>query len=175
MRGADFGTVVGGLVVRGSVREGMAMSLGPDRHGAFLATSVASIQRSCVTVATADAGHHATLALRGVPASAVRRGMVLVTCPNPSRVAQVFETILSPVTAALDTLRVATTGVVHAGPARQSATVTELALTDGVTPAAARVRLSFARGPEYLEIGDLFFFRTEAGFFKGVVMGGMQR
>jgi hypothetical protein len=163
----DFGTVVAGQVVRSTVAEGAAVRLGPDADGDFVHTIVTSIRRSCVAVASASAGQHVTLALRDVPAMAVRRGMVLVQRPDRARVVQRFEATVEAVSAPVDALRVNSVGMLHVGAVRQAAVVA----ADVIPPVGGRARATFslARHPEYLAVGDRFLFRCSQGFVKGQV------
>ena len=169
----DFGTVVAGLVVRGVVREGAALRLGPDAAGDFVHTTVTSIQRSCVAVSAVEAGQHGTFALRDVAASAVRRGMVLVQRAERTRIARQFTATVEAVSAPASAVRTNTVGMLHIGSVRQAAVVGEVSTTadtlaGGAAPPAQAV-FYLARTPEYLAVGDRFLFRCSSGFVKGEV------
>jgi GTPase len=87
------GTVVNGTLLSGScfvlsnvqlsfslgvIHAGDTLLLGPDTTGVFIPTQVKSIHRKCIPVSTVSAGQTATLALKKVKRSAIRKGMVLV-------------------------------------------------------------------------------------------------
>lgn len=75
------GTVVAGILRAGAVNAGDPVLLGPDSRGRFRATAVKSIERRRVRVGSATAGQAASLALKGVRRTEVRRGMVVLAAP----------------------------------------------------------------------------------------------
>lgn len=73
------GTVVGGVVVAGCMREAHEhLLIGPDATGAFEPVHVRSIHAKRVPVRSVQAGQSAGFALRKVRRDAVRPGMVLI-------------------------------------------------------------------------------------------------
>jgi GTPase len=72
------GTVVSGIVKSGSVRAGDSVLVGPDFLGQFQTTTIRSIERKRIPVASCSAGHSASFALRRVRRRDVRKGMVLL-------------------------------------------------------------------------------------------------
>jgi len=80
------GTVVGGMVVAGRMREAHEhLLLGPDSSGRFEPVHLRSIHAKRVLVRAVDAGHSAGFALRKVRRDSVRTGMVLIDArANPT-------------------------------------------------------------------------------------------
>ena len=76
----NVGSVVGGLLVSGSVKTGDRLSVGPFENGVFKSVTVNSVHRNRVPCRLVRAGESATLAFSDdVPP--LRRGMVLLS-PN---------------------------------------------------------------------------------------------
>lgn len=73
------GCVVSGVLLAGTVKTGDAVLIGPDSLGAFIPTSVRSIERKRVRVAGAVAGQSVALALKRIRRNQVRKGMVLLS------------------------------------------------------------------------------------------------
>ena len=166
---AEFGTVVSGHVARGRVSEALQLQLGPTAAGEFVPTTVASIRRSCVTVAAVEQGQHATLALRNVAAATVRRGMVLVSRPQQARVTWAVRATVEPITAGAPALRANTAGTLYIGSVRQAAVVRTVAPADPGAGTARHAEFRLARNPEYLAVGDRLLFRWSGGYAKGEV------
>lgn len=72
------GTVVGGTVLAGVVKNNATMMLGPDGNGKFVPVLVKSIHCKRVPVRQVKAGQAAGFALRKIRRSAIRKGMVLL-------------------------------------------------------------------------------------------------
>lgn len=72
-----IGTVVSGLIVEGTVREGDEMLLGPNDLGEFSTVSIISLQRHKIPCNFARAGQKCTMAIRTNGSTKVRKGMVM--------------------------------------------------------------------------------------------------
>ena len=64
---AGVGNVVGGPLLRGTVREGDELLLGPTDDGCFHTVTVGSLHRNRLACRTVTAGQAACLSLNGVP------------------------------------------------------------------------------------------------------------
>ncbi|KAG6461586.1 GTP-binding protein 2 [Manduca sexta] len=73
--GESSGPVVGGLVVKGQIREGDQLIMGPLEDGSFSSTVVRSVHRNRAACRAARAGHCCSV---GLAAGAPRPGMVLL-------------------------------------------------------------------------------------------------
>ncbi|KAJ1664157.1 hypothetical protein IW140_004272 [Coemansia sp. RSA 1813] len=139
------GTVVSGVLAAGEVRVGDSVWLGPDFHGAFVATTIKGIHRKRVEVESAQAGQSVSLALRKISRQLVRNGMVITS--KADRITQ--QPLAPPIAsgtfeAEIVVLYHSTTitpryqAMVHCGCVRQSARV--LSITHVDTTATHTVR-----------------------------------
>jgi len=71
-----IGTVVSGLMIVGTIREGDEMLIGPDDEGNFTPVSIISLQRHKIPCNFVRAGQKCTMAIKGHNFK-VRRGMVM--------------------------------------------------------------------------------------------------
>jgi GTPase len=71
--------VVSGTLLSGTIHMGDTLLLGPDSLGAFTQCAIKGIQRKRVNVAAVMAGQSASLALKKIKRTFLRRGMVLVS------------------------------------------------------------------------------------------------
>lgn len=69
----DVGTVVGGILVQGVIREGDSLALGPDDRCEFTPTKVTTIHRYRSCCRLVKAGQAATLALDQVDRVTIRK------------------------------------------------------------------------------------------------------
>lgn len=69
----EVGTVVGGILVKGVIREGDRLAIGPDNECKFTNTHVSSIHRYRSQCRLVKAGQAATLALRHVDRELIRK------------------------------------------------------------------------------------------------------
>lgn len=72
-----IGTVVSGLIIEGTVREGDEMLLGPNDLGEFSNVAIVSLQRHKIPCNFARAGQKCTMAIRTHTNTKVRKGMVM--------------------------------------------------------------------------------------------------
>lgn len=173
------GTVVAGTVMRGCVRVGGTMLLGPDRFGEFQPVTVRSIHVQYTPVEVAVPGGSAAFAVRPKKARAaaaskkswVRKGMSLVD-PRLHPVAHwEFEAEIL-VLHHQTTLCVGYAPIMHCGVISQCARVTGMTDMAGAPLAALRtgdraiITCRFMYRAEYIHTGDLLLFRE--GRAKGV-------
>lgn len=77
-----IGTVVSGLMIEGTIREGDEMLLGPDDRGNFSNVVIVSLQRHKIPCNYARAGQKCTMAISTSSGIKVRRGMVMKEVDN---------------------------------------------------------------------------------------------
>lgn len=119
------GTVVSGVVLRGCVSSGDVLQFGPDSTGSYRNVSIKSIHVQRNPSNQAQAGQHATLALKRVKRSECRSGMVLLS-PSlfPSAVRRFDATIL--ILNHRSEIKTGYQPVVHVGTVVQSAKIVSL-------------------------------------------------
>lgn len=165
------GTVVNGIIHSGTVRVGDQIMLGPDSTGAWVQTSVKSMQRKRSTVTNADAGQSVSLALKRVRKAQVRKGMVIVhKTDTPPRAVRRFEgqvLILYHNT----TLQRNYQAMLHCGAIRQTVKIVGMDHPQGIlrTGDRATVEFEFMQVPELVKVGSKLLFREGKTKGLGVV------
>ena len=168
------GTVASGIVLKGTVRAGDELLLGPDPAGAFRRVEVGSIHCNRAPFQHATAGCSASFALREVAADEVRAGQMLLGHGATPRVCSAFEASVTFVTPRTAGSRPPPDATVYVGGARQLATVAAAAAgavgAVGQQAAAARgeaglplvqlLHFTFTRQPEHVNVGAHFLFRN---------------
>ncbi|GBG34730.1 GTP-binding protein 1 [Hondaea fermentalgiana] len=166
------GIVVGGTVARGEAHLGQRIWIGPDKAGSFRQVVIRSIHRQCVPSQAAFEGQHATLAVKSVGRTTLKRdsfrkGMVGVG--EPDHAAALAQTVWE-FEADVKVLHHSTTidrgysPFIHLAGVRQSARIVQI-LSDKGEEVLARtgsqvfVRFRFLHCAEYLEIGRPLIFR----------------
>lgn len=76
----EAGTVLGGIVKRGIVREGDPMLVGPREDGTFMETGVATVRRNRTPCRVARAGEAVTVTLTNIERADVRKVLGNLTC-----------------------------------------------------------------------------------------------
>ncbi|UYV79572.1 GTPBP2 [Cordylochernes scorpioides] len=162
----DVGTVVGGLLVRGVIREGDQLWAGPSEAGAYLPVQVTSLHRHKVPCRVVRACESATLGLVLPHGTHLRNGQVLVGSELQAPVVQFFQ-------AQVHVLYVATAicpgfqTTVHIGNVRQTAVLVAILGSHSlVTNEKASVMFRFLRHPECIHPGSRLLFRE--GQTKGI-------
>jgi GTPase len=165
------GTVVAGTMISGTVSLGQTLYLGPDSLGNFLSCQIKGVQRKRVTVPKVYAGQCASLALKKIKRSMIRKGMVVVgkelaiQPPPESHSCREFEAevvILFHST----TIGPRYQAMLHCGVVRQTVSLVSMQSEVLRTGDRALVRFRFMRFPEYLKVGARLLFRE--GRTKGV-------
>jgi len=153
-----IGTVLSGTVLQGSIRSGDTVLLGPDKNGVFSNVVVKDMRTNDVKTNHVRAGQSATLALRNVPSSYIRNGMV-VLAPNSNPVVcyefQAEVLVLYHST----TITVGYESVVHCSNVNQTARVVAMDKDILRTGDKAVVTFRFLFSPEYLLVGRRVIFR----------------
>lgn len=160
------GTVVSGPLLKGTVKVGQTLYLGPDSLGKFNPVSIKSIHLKRMSITEASAPHIVALALKRTKRNAVRRGSVLLS--SPGEAVWEFSADILVLFQHSTTIAHRYQAVVHCGVVRQTAQVVDIEKDNGVmrTGDRARVRFRFTRFPEYLQKGARILFRE--GRTKGI-------
>ncbi|CAF3676418.1 unnamed protein product [Rotaria sordida] len=152
------GTVVSGTTLRGTIKLGDNLQLGPDPLGQFKTVQIRSIHRKRMPVKECKGGQTSSFALRKIKKSELRKGMVLLSPAIPPIAYWEFEAdllILHHPT----TISTKYQAMVHCGSIRQTATIVSMSAEHLHTGDRANVRFRFIKSPEYLRLGMKLIFR----------------
>ncbi|GAM26974.1 hypothetical protein SAMD00019534_101490 [Acytostelium subglobosum LB1] len=159
------GTVVSGTVMKGRITIGENLLIGPDDSGNWINVQVKSIHTKRMPVKQVKAGQNASVALKKIKRSALRKGMIL-THPSAKPIAvREFEAEIV-VLYHSTTITVNYEAVVHCGASQQCARI--IWIDKGVirTGDKAKVRFRYMARPEFLNDGSRLIFRE--GRAKGI-------
>ena len=152
------GTVVSGLISKGSIKINDMLYLGPDSLGHYQQVSIRSIHRKRLPVNEVRSGQTASFALKKVRRDEVRKGMVMLASQGQPPAYWEFKAeilILHHAT----TISVRYQAVIHCGSIRQTAQILEMNAECLRTGDKASVRFRFIKNPEYLRLGQKMIFR----------------
>ncbi|CAF3813523.1 unnamed protein product [Rotaria magnacalcarata] len=155
---ADICAVVSGTTLKGIIKIGDNLQLGPDPLGQFKTVQIRGIHRKRMPVDKCRGGQTASFALRKIKKSELRKGMVLLSPAIPPVSYWEFEAdllILHHPT----TIGVKYQAMVHCGSIRQTATIVSLPVENLRTGDRANVIFRFIKSPEYLRLGMKLIFR----------------
>lgn len=164
----DVGTVVGGLLTRGVLREDDRLLAGPAHDGTFHPVRVLSVQRNRVPCRLVRAGESATLALLPSSGALLRRGTVLCHADSRPTAARLFRARVR-VLSHPGKLAVGFQAMVQVGNVQQTAVVVGVRGGSGATLACADrgvLLFKFVRQPECLRQGARLLFHQ--GQAKGI-------
>ncbi|CAG5136735.1 unnamed protein product [Candidula unifasciata] len=161
----DVGTVVGGLIQRGSIRQGDRLWLGPADDGSYREVKVRTVHRNRLPCRLIQAGQAACVALIDVGREEVRKGMVLLSPESPLYCCKVFEADVY-VLFHNKCITVGFQTTVHIGTVCQTAVITHIDRPHIKTNEKARVTFTFKFKPEHIRVGSRLLFRD--GRSKGM-------
>jgi len=153
-----IGTVLSGTLLQGSIRSNDTVLLGPDRNGVFVPVGVKDMRTNDVKTNHVRAGQSATLALRNVPSSYIRTGMVVLDRDAKPVVCYEFQAEVL-VLYHSTTISVGYESVVHCSNVNQTARVVSMDKEILRTGDKAVVTFRFLFYPEYLLVGRRVIFR----------------
>ncbi|KAL8612833.1 hypothetical protein ACOMHN_038088 [Nucella lapillus] len=159
------GTVVGGVIKRGSIREGEKLLVGPSDEGTFEEVKVRTVHRNRLPCRLIQAGQAASVALIDVERERLRKGMVLLSPSADVACCRKFEADVYVLFHSNKISRNFQT-TVHIGTVCQTAVITSINKSYIKTNEKARVVFAFKFKPEYLRVGARLLFRD--GKSKGV-------
>ncbi|ELT99327.1 hypothetical protein CAPTEDRAFT_18841 [Capitella teleta] len=162
---SGVGTVVGGTLLRGSVRQGDQLLLGPSDSGEFQPVRISTIHRNRVPCAFATAGQTACLSLSGIDQWSVRKGMVLLSAQLSPVACLEFEADVYLLFHSNFICKGFQT-VIHVGNVRQTASIVKMNKNSLETNEKAVVTFRFLCRPEYIRVGSRLLLRE--GRTKGM-------
>lgn len=164
---AGVGTVVGGTILRGTIKEGDNLLIGPNDDGLFFPVTVGSIHRNRLPCRLATAGQSACVSIGKPIANScpIRKGMVLVSPDLKPQACHEFEADIYVLFHNKFICRGFQT-VIHVGNVRQTAIITKMSKGGIQTNEKAIVMFKFINRPEYIRVGSRLLFRE--GRTKGM-------
>ncbi|XP_071159235.1 GTP-binding protein 2-like [Mytilus edulis] len=160
------GSVVGGTIHRGSIKEGEALQLGPLEDGSFTKVYVKSVYRNRLPCRLIQAGQTATVALNNVKREVLRKGMVLLSPEVQPSVCYQFEADVfllfhtNKITIGFET-------TLYVGSVCQICRIEKIYQKDSIrTSEKAQVLFRFIKQPEHITVGSKLLFRQ--GVTKGM-------
>ena len=160
-----MGTVVAGSVVRGTIKEGDQLMIGPSDAGIFRHVTVSSVHRNRLPCRIATVGQTACVSFSCELDIPVRRGMVLVSPEVAPAACYEFEADIYLLFHA-GCLSSKFQTVVHVGNVRQTACIVRMNKGSIRTNEKASVTFRFRNRPEYIRNGTRLLFRE--GKTKGM-------
>ncbi|XP_005099040.1 GTP-binding protein 2 [Aplysia californica] len=161
----DVGTVAGGIIQRGSIREGDQLMLGPSDDGSYRKVKVKTVHRNRLPCRLIQAGQAACVALQDIEREAVRKGMVLVSPQSPLYSCLRFEADVY-VLFHNKSITVGFQTTIHIGTVCQTAVIRDIDRHHIRTNEKAKVTFEFKFKPEHLRVGSRLLFRD--GKSKGM-------
>jgi GTPase len=152
------GTVISGTTLKGHIKLGDTLLLGPDLMGQFTPILIKSIHRKRMPVKEVRGGQTASFSLKKMKRSQIRKGMVMVSPTIEPKACWEFEgeiLVLHHPT----TISVKYQAMVHVGSVRQTATIVSMSSDHLRTGDKAIVRFRFIKNPEYLRCDMRMVFR----------------
>lgn len=167
----DAGTVLGGVLTRGIVREGDPVIVGPREDGTFVSTSIATLRRNRTPCRVARAGEAVTVTLTSIDRADIRKGTVLLSPSVPlndtSNSCAEFEADMFVLFSTRVGVRQGFQGTIYVASAMQNAIIQEIKDKESLAAGEkGRVKFKYMRHPEFLRVGSRVLFRE--GRTKGV-------
>jgi GTPase len=164
-KAGDVGQIIGGLLTKGVITEGMQMQIGPHKNGTFQNVMIKSIHRNRVPCRMVRAGQSAALCLNSYIPN-LRNGMVLLKADSNAKGCLFFQASVSVLFHATAIYQGYQT-TVHIGNIRQTAVVLGIFPSKCIhTNERASVLFKFKVHPEYVTVGQRLLFREGAA--KGI-------
>lgn len=161
----DVGPVVGGIIQRGSIREGDQLLLGPCDNGSFVEVKVKTVHRNRLPCRLIQAGQAACVAVADIGRDVLRKGMVLLSSDTSPSCCKEFEADVY-VLFHNKSIAVGFQTTIHIGTVCQTAVITRIDRPHIKTNEKAKVTFTFKFKPEYLRVGSRLLFRD--GRSKGM-------
>lgn len=171
------GTVVSGILLKGNVKPNDHLLLGPDSLGGYRKLQIKSIHNKRVPVINAEAGEYVCFALKKIPRTFVKRGMVIISDNHKLRSSWEFYADIEVVNSHHTTIKIGYQSLLHIHNIRQSASVLQI-IKKSDSPKdneekkyirskdRAKVHYKFSNRPAFIKEGDKFIFRE--GNVRGV-------
>lgn len=171
------GTVVAGVLQRGTAKVGDNVVIGPDGLGAYIKTQIKSIHQKRVNVGEVKAGSYVCFCLKKVSKSWIRRGMVILESKQQAMTVWQFEADVNIMSSNLTTIKVGYEPNIHVNNISQVCVILGIENNGGVLRAGEKavVRFCFKYSPQYLGEGSRIVFRENrvrgVGIIKRVIGG----
>lgn len=169
----EAGTVLGGVLTSGVIREGDGILVGPKEDGGFTETAVATIRRNRTPCKMVRAGQTATVTLTQVEKADIRKGIVLlsplVALGDQCGSCWEFEAEVFMLYVTGTVMKPGFQATVYVASTMQTAAIEETTGNNGKDLGAGekgRVHFRFQRHPEFLRVGSRVLFRE--GRTKGI-------
>eukprot|EP01059_Diplonema_ambulator_P001801 TRINITY_DN11523_c0_g1_i3.p1 TRINITY_DN11523_c0_g1~~TRINITY_DN11523_c0_g1_i3.p1 ORF type:complete len:480 (+),score=126.33 TRINITY_DN11523_c0_g1_i3:44-1441(+) len=163
---SGVGTVVSGVVMKGSLSCSDTILLGPDYRGAFKPVQIKGIHVRGCPVKDVRAGTHASFALKKEKRTTIRKGMVMLGKATNPHACWAFEASIVVLYHAT-TIKCNYEAVIHCRTVRQTARIQLQSSSDSLrTGEKATVKFTFIHRPEYIVLGSRIVFRE--GRMKGL-------
>lgn len=153
------GTVVSGLMLKGTIKIADVLMLGPNKLNKFEPVVIRSIHRKRMPVEQVCSGQSASLALKKVKRHEVRKGMVLL---SPSLEPKAYQDFYAEILVLHHptTIQRGYQAQVHTGTVRQTATIISIDKYECLRSGDhAIVKLRFIKNQEYLRPNQNLVFR----------------
>lgn len=164
-----IGTVVSGLMIQGTIREGDEMLLGPDDNGNFSNVSILSLHRHKIPCNFVRAGQKCTMAINA-NSMQVRRGMVLkeidTNWTKSFSVCSQFEAEIKFITNKQYKLGSGSQVSVYIGNVKQTCTILSI---NSSSDSHWILQLRLTKRPEYIRTGSKLIIRHALTKGIGVV------
>ncbi|CAH1791267.1 unnamed protein product [Owenia fusiformis] len=155
----DVGTVLGGTLIRGSIKEGEKMLVGPMDTGEFQEVIIQGLHRSRRPCRMVRAGEACSVSLGSHDKSTLRKGMVLVSPKLNPQACTSFEAEIYLLFHA-NSIGRGFQCTLHIGSVCQTAIIDGIIQKDSIqTGEKAVVIFRFIKQPEYIRLGSRLLFR----------------
>ena len=158
------GSVVNGILYRGTIHQGQSLYVGPVDRDKFLPISVKSIQQHRTNTDKIVAGNHCCLALRSKVPIKYRPGMI-ITSKTSLTLTDKFMAKINLTKSTSTHIKVGYQPVIHINNVKQTAEIIEIYQQ---TDTSLHVQMRLTRAPIYIEPGMRFIIR-EADI-RGIAM-----
>ena len=174
------GTIVAGILRRGTIKLNDNVLIGPDSIGNYLKTQVKSMHCKRVNVDEVSAGSYVCLNVRKIQKSWVKKGMVILSANKIPQTVWMFEAEINILQSHSTTIKVGYEPNIHVNNLSQVCVIQSIEKMNGddkVLRAGdkAYVRLCFKYRPVYLCEGNRIVFREGRvrgiGIIKNIIVG----
>eukprot|EP01129_Flabellula_baltica_P014380 TRINITY_DN6869_c0_g1_i1.p1 TRINITY_DN6869_c0_g1~~TRINITY_DN6869_c0_g1_i1.p1 ORF type:complete len:578 (+),score=120.03 TRINITY_DN6869_c0_g1_i1:122-1855(+) len=165
----NVGTVLGGVVLSGSIRVDDPVYLGPTDEGKYVSLTVKSIHINRVSVSEAPAGRCASISFaENLNSSIVKKGMFLLSGESEPAVVWSFQAQVA-MTAVPTSIKVGYEPLIQCLKIKRTAKITAIDNFQELrTGDKAKVTFQFKYRPEYLKEGMRIFFKEGIGYITKV-------
>lgn len=175
------GTVVSGVLHRGTVKLNDNVLIGPDGTGNYLKTQIKGIHCKRVSVDEVKAGSYVCFNIKKIPKIWVKKGMVILSTTKTPQIVWMFEAEINILQSHSTTIKVGYEPNIHINNLSQVCVIQSIEKIGGDKDEYLRagdkayVKLCFKYRPVYLSEGNRIVFREGRvrgiGIIKNVIFG----